>query len=178
MPEDWLSTLLDESVRMGAAVSVILTGFTLGILFLVNLRWPMFISFRVHKERLDAEAKRADKAESDADGEAAQLRADLAERMTNFRADHADRMRQANEDHGRALEVLTKILESKDRDIESWRTAWNLSDQASREEDDARWDEIRAAMAVLQRFIQDGQRWAQQQRQLESGDVGGQARVG
>lgn len=174
MPDDWFSTLLDESFRMGAAAAVIFVGVFLGGLFLVNLKWPMFISYRVHVERLAAEVKRADKAEADAGAESTQLRADLAERMINFRADHGDRMRQASEDHGRALEVLTKILESKDRDIDSWRTAWNISDQANREEDEARWEEIRAAMKVLQRFITDGQRWAQQQHhELGPGNGGG-----
>lgn len=172
MPDSWLETLLDESFRMGAAAAVIFVGLFLGGLFLVNLKWPMFISHRVHVEQLAAEIKRADKAEQDADADRVQQLADLAERMTNFRADHADRMRQASEDHGRALEVMQKILDSKDKDIESWRLAWHTADQANREEDEVRWEEVRAAMRVLQRFITDGQQWVREHRALESGHDG------
>jgi hypothetical protein len=170
--DGFLTALLDESVRLGAAVSVIVSGVILGSLVLLNKWQRWWISYDIHEKLLASEAKRADKAEADANDDRLQLIADLAERMTNFRADHADRMRQASEDHGRALATLTKILDSKDRDIESWRTAWNLSDQANREEEEARWNEIRAALLVMQRFVTEIQRAEQVMRDDGRGAAG------
>lgn len=159
MPDDWFSTLLDESFRMGAAASVIFVGLFLGGLFLANLKWPMFISYRVHKERLEAETKRADKAEKDA-------AEDHAEQLV----ESADRIRQMSEDHGRVLDVQTKVLESKDRDIESWRQAYHLEAAGNDAEESARWQRIEAALVVVQRFVTEVQRHAP--RSLEPGSDG------
>lgn len=145
MPDSWLETLLDESIRMGAAVAVILFGTFVAGLFVLN-KWR---GWYVSAALLAVETRRADKAEQDA-----------AEQHAEQLASFADRLRQVSEDHGRALVVMQKILDSKDKDIEGWRLAWSLSDQAGREEDDARWDEIRAAMQVMQRFVTEIQRQA------------------
>lgn len=145
MPDSWLETLLDESIRMGAAVAVILLGAFVAGLFVLN-KWR---GWYVSAALLAVETRRADKAEQDA-----------AEQHAEQLAAFADRLRQVSEDHGRALAVMQKILDSKDKDIESWRLAWSVSDQAGREEDDARWDEIRAAMQVMQRWVTEIQRQA------------------
>ena len=159
MPDDWLSTLLDESVRMGAAVSVILTGFIIGILFFVNLRWPMLISHRVHVERLSAETRRADKAEQDADG-------DHAEQLAGF----AERMRQVSEDHKAEMDRLLRYVDSLQREIESWRQAYHLEAAGNDAEGSARWARIEAMLVVIQRFVTEVQRHAP--RSLESGNDG------
>lgn len=149
MPDSWLETLLDESFRMGAAAAVIFVGVFLGGLFLVNLKWPMFISHRVHAEQLAAEIKRADKAEQDADD-------DHAEQNKDF----ADRMRQMSESHKDEMDRLLKFVDSLQREIESWRQAYHLEAAGNDAEESARWNRIEAMLTVVQRFVTEVQRHA------------------
>lgn len=128
-----------------------------------------FIPESTHKRELTAAEAHASQAHKDRDEQVAALRSDMSTRMEAFRQDHGLRMQQAREDHDKQLEALVKVAESqltnfsavlasKDRDIDQWRSAWQITDQANREEWAGQVDELIAAARTQRRWLEEFQR--------------------
>jgi hypothetical protein len=169
---DILTALTQPQIVVGALVALMLVG----ALFLLNVHFDWFMSTRRHRElaevmKASADAAKAvsDRAHDDADAKVVSMRAamdrtiselqsTMERRIQEQRQDGADRAAQVRSDSQAELDRLLKIVDAVQREVESWRQAFHLADQANREEDDARWDEIKAAMSVMQRFIVEVQR--------------------
>lgn len=173
----FLERLSDEPFRAGATFAVLFIGIGVGVLWFLNKKFRWWVS----SDLLESESKRATKAEADADATAVRMQAALDNRVEQMREDSRERVSQVRSDSQAEMDRLIKFTEALQRDVESWRTAWNLADQANREESDARWDEVRAYMsrsvaqsAVIARFITELQRQAgSPARELEAVDDGG-----
>jgi biopolymer transport protein ExbD len=99
--------------------------------------------------RAHAEAELAvTRAHADADSKVISMREAMEKRIQEQRDDGRDRALQVRQDSQAELDRLLKIVDAIQREVESWRTAFHLADQASREEDDARWDRIEACSRV------------------------------
>lgn len=112
---------------------------------------------------------RIKETDADRDEQVAAIRAEMTTRMDNFRADHAVRTDQAREDHDKQLAALVKVTEGvradfavvlakADRDIDQWRGAWQISDQASREEIAGQLEELVAFARTFARWMNEFQR--------------------
>lgn len=112
---------------------------------------------------------RIKETDKDRDEQVAAARAELNIRMENFRADHALRTDQAREDHDKQLAALVRVTEGvradfavvlakADRDIDQWRGAWQISDQASREEIAGQLEELVAFARTFARWMTEFQR--------------------
>lgn len=150
----FLNALADEPFRMGVTFAVLFTALILGGVYLANKRWKWWVSADV----LDVERDRAREARADAAEKVVTMREAMERRIQELRQDGADRVSQVRADSQAELDRLLKIVDAVQREVESWRQAFHLADQANREEDDARWDEIKAALTVMQRFISEVQR--------------------
>lgn len=130
-------------------------------------------------ERSRAEEARADAAESvtrahaDADAKVTSMREAMERRIQELREDGLARALQVRSDSQSELDRLLKIVDAIQREVESWRQAFHLADQANREEDDARWAQIQSSTAVLERFVTELQRQVLERRELEAGRDGG-----
>ena len=161
----FLTALADEPFRMGVTFAVLFTALSLSGVYLANKRWKWWVStdiLTVERERA-AEA-RADAAESvtrahaDADSKVISMRDAMSQRIQEMRLDHADRVAQVREDQQAEHDRLLKMVDAIQREVESWRQAFHVADQANREEDDARWDRIEVALTVTKNFIVGVQR--------------------
>jgi hypothetical protein len=137
-----------------AAFSVLLIGIGVGVLFFLNKKFRWWAS----ADLLAAETRRADAAKADATQQVAAITAAMERRIQEMRDDGAARVIQVRADSQAELDRLLKVVDAVQREVESWRQAFHLADQANREEDDARWDRIEAAMAVLKTFVLGVQR--------------------
>jgi hypothetical protein len=178
---DILTALTRTDVVVGALVALLV----IAGLLLLNQWQDWFMSTRRHREILEVIQKEADRSHADADAKVVSMREAMKATSQELRADGAARAKQVREDSQAELNRLIQFTEAVQRDVESWRAAWNLADQANHEEDDARWDEIRAALsalarssAVTERFMTELQRQTSTVRQLEAGSDGGGPRVG
>lgn len=161
----FLNALADEPFRMAVTFAVLFSALILAAVFLANKRWKWWVSTDIlDVERDRAREARADAAESitrahaDADAKVVSMREAMDKRIQEHREDSRDRAMQIRSDSQAELDRLLKIVDAVQREVESWRQAFHLADQANREEDDARWDEIKAALTVMQRFITEVQR--------------------
>jgi hypothetical protein len=82
----------------------------------------------------------------------------MERRIQEMRDDGAARVIQVRADSQAELDRLLKVVDAVQREVESWRQAFHLADQANREEDDARWDRIEASMNVIKTFVLGVQR--------------------
>ena len=167
---DILTALTRTDVVVGALVALLI----IAGLLLLNQWQDWFMSTKRHREILDL---------IQADSDRSRLNAD--QRAQEARDDGASRAKQVREDSQAELDRLIRFMDSLQRDVESWRAAWNLADQANHEEDDARWDQILAALTALrrssgvtERVMTELQRQASTVRQLEAGSDGGEPLVG
>lgn len=183
------ATIASEAFRAGATFAVLFSALSLVGIYLLNKRFGWWVSadlLTVHKERADEARADADdakaKAHGDADAKVVSMRDAMERRILELREDGAARVSQVRSDSQAEMDRLIKFTDALQRDVESWKLAWNMADQANREEADARWDEIRAFMArsvaqsaVIARFITELQRQAgvPPVRELEAGDDGG-----
>lgn len=152
-----------DVVKPEATITLSFVGFVLFLAIVGNYRgW--YIPGPTHRREIAAMQERVDQAVKDRDDQVKAMREDIAQRMENFRADHAVRTAEAREDHAAQLEALVKVadgirsdfaavLASKDRDIDQWRGAWQITDQAGREEIGAQMDEILAGFRAMKRFF-------------------------
>jgi hypothetical protein len=176
-------------------VSLAINSLILVWLILANAR-GMFVWKSAHLRELAALEARVAQAIKDRDADVAAVRADrdkqvgdiraeMMTRMDNFRSDHALRLEQAREDHEKQLAALVRvaddiradfkrILDSKDRDIDQWRGAWQLTDQAGREEYAAQVDELVSGFRTMQRWLAEWQRatGVTELRRIEDRDAG------
>jgi hypothetical protein len=119
-------------------------------------------------------------ARADRDKGIQDARDEMTTRMDNFRADWAIRADQSREDHEKQraalredhekqLAALVKVtdgvradfavvLAKADRDIDQWRGAWQISDQASREEIAGQLEELVAFARTFARWMTEFQR--------------------
>jgi biopolymer transport protein ExbD len=100
------------------------------------------------------------RAHADADAKVISMREAMEKRIQEHRDDGRDRALQVRQDSQAELDRLLKIVDAIQREVESWRTAFHLADQANREEDDARWDRIEASLDVTKQFIIGVQRFS------------------
>jgi hypothetical protein len=131
---------------------------------IVGISRGWYVPGPTHRREMAQAQERVDQALKDRDEQIAAMRSEMTGRMDNFRADHAVRMTESRADHERQLEALVKVadgiradfaavLASKDRDIDQWRGAWQLTDQASREEMGGQMDELIAFARTMQRWM-------------------------
>jgi hypothetical protein len=169
---DILTALTQPQIVVGALVALMLVG----ALFLLNVHFDWFMSTKRHRElaevmKASADAAKAvsDRAHDDADAKVVSMRAamdrtiselqsTMERRIQEQRQDGADRAAQVRSDSQAELDRLLKIVDAVQREVESWRQAFHLADQANREEDDARWNRIEVALTVLQQFVTGIQR--------------------
>jgi fumarylacetoacetate (FAA) hydrolase family protein len=189
---DILTALTQPQIVVGALVALVIVG----LLFLANVHFDWFMSTKRHKElaeimkaSVDAAKSSSDRAHNDADAKVVSMRAamertvgelqaTMERRIQEQRQDGAERAAQVRSDSQAELDRLLKIVEAVQREVESWRQAFHLADQANREEDDARWTQIQAALAVLERFVTEVQRQVLVRgHELEAGRDGGTADV-
>ncbi len=108
-------------------------------------------------------------ARADRDKGIQDARDEMSSRMGNVRADHAVRTDQMREDHEKQLAALVRVTEGvradfavvlakADRDIDQWRGAWQISDQASREEIAGQLEELVAFARTFARWMTEFQR--------------------
>lgn len=161
-------TALFDAVKPETFIT--LTGIALILLYLIvgNFRgW--YIPGPTHRREIASLEAQVERARKDRDEQVKAIRDEMNDRMGNFRADHATRMMEARADHEKQLEALVKVadgiradfasvLASKDRDIDQWRGAWHLTDQAGREEYAAQVDELVAGFRTIQRWLAEWQR--------------------
>jgi hypothetical protein len=145
-----------------AAIMASAVSWTVAQFFL--LQREVFVTGKAHRRELVQMQAQVEQAYKDRDEQIAAMRSEMTGRMDNFRADHATRMSESRADHERQLEALVKVadgiradfaavLASKDRDIDQWRGAWQLTDQASREEMGGQMDELIAFARTMQRWM-------------------------
>lgn len=169
-----LSALTRIDWLIGTTVAVLVFCGLCGGLLLLNQWRDWWMSTRRHVEMMAIATARAEEARGDAEEKITSMRAAMERRIQEYREDHALRATQIRADSQAELDRLIKFADALQRDVESWRTAWNLADQANREEDDARWDEIKAALSVMQRVVLEAQRQAAIARgELEMGSGDG-----
>jgi F0F1-type ATP synthase membrane subunit b/b' len=199
---EWIGEALQsEPFRAGVTFAIIALAVFFVAIFVLNRKFKWWVSadlLETAKERTVKAEGDADKAKieaqadaekqiaamretlarahADADAKVITMRQAMDQRTQEMRQDAAERVSQVRQDSQAELDRLIKFVEALQRDVESWKTAWNLADQANREEGDARWDEVRAFMAaisssqtVLQRFVTELQRQASAPLQLEAG---------
>ena len=161
----FLNALADEPFRMGVTFAVLFTALSLSGVYLANKRWKWWVSTDILEvERDRAREARSDAAESitrahaDADAKVVSMREAMDKRIQEHREDSRDRATQIRADSQAELDRLLKIVDAVQREVESWRQAFHLADQANREEDDARWNRIEVALTVLQQFVTGIQR--------------------
>jgi hypothetical protein len=155
----------------------------IGGFFLLNMWQDWFMSTKRHRELMEvmqaavAVAKAdGDRAHADADAKVASMRDAMKDRSLELRADLTTRVAEVRADSQAELDRLLKVVDAVQREVESWRQAFHLADQANREEDDARWTHIQAALTVLERFVTEVQRQVvvpQPPRELEPQRDGG-----
>jgi hypothetical protein len=150
----FLTALADEPFRAAAAFSVLFIGIGVGVLFFLNKKFRWWAS----ADLLAAETRRADAAKADATQQVAAITAAMERRIQEMRDDGAARVIQVRADSQAELDRLLKVVDAVQREVESWRQAFHLADQANREEDDARWDRIEASMNVIKTFVLGVQR--------------------
>ena len=164
MMDAFLNALADEPFRMGVTFAVLFTALIFGGVYLANKRFKWWVSMdilEVERERA-AEARRdaADsvaRAHSDADAKVVSMRAAMDARSVELRDDIKVRVAEVRADSQAELDRLLKIVDAVQREVESWRQAFHLADQANHEEAEARWNKIETSLAVLQRFVQEFQ---------------------
>lgn len=182
------ATLANESFRAGATFAVLFIGLSSIGLFLLNKKYAWWVSsalLEVERER--SREARSDASESinrahaDADAKVVTMREAMDKRIQEHREDNQERARQIRADSQAELDRLLKIVDAVQREVESWRQAFHLADQANHEESEARWSRIEAALRVMQQFVTSVQRQLNIPPipELEgSGDGGGPADVG
>lgn len=158
---DILTALTRTEIVVGALVALIL----IGALVLLNVWQDWFMSTRRHRELMDAMQSRSDevradaaRAHADADAKVVTMRDAMERRIQELRDDSANRVTQVRADSQAELDRLLRLVDAVQREVDSWRQAFHLADQANREEDDARWTHVQAALAVIERFVTEVQR--------------------
>jgi biopolymer transport protein ExbD len=164
---------------MGATFAVLFTALLIIGLFLLNKRYGWWVSSDLLKaETARADAARADAAvtkmdtKAEADQRIASIKESLERRILELREDAAARVLQVRADSQAEMDRLLRVIDAIQREVESWRQAFHLADQANREEDDARWAHIQSMLTTFERFITELQRQLadlHQQRALELG---------
>lgn len=161
----FLNALADEPFRMGVTFAVLFSALFIFGAFLLNKRYGWWVSAELLSvEKSRAAEARADAAQAktdtkaEADEKVTSMRAAMERRIQELREDGASRVAQVRADSQAELDRLLKLIDALQREIESWRQAFHLADQANREEDDARWDRIEASLATTKQFILGVQR--------------------
>ena len=122
---------------VGAAVAVLI----LGAVMLVGFGKPYLITIAAHKERVDAEKARADRAEDYAAAQITAARADADARIAAANADHAERLAQAEH-------IFEQVLSEARRYADDWRgTAHITAENAKISED--RMDEVLETVRLM-----------------------------
>lgn len=183
MVGDILTALTRYEMVVGALVA---GGLLLGFALLNKWQRWWVSSDLLASEKARADEARSDAAEAvtrahvDADAKVISMRDAMKERSQEDREDGLARAAQVRADSQAELDRLLKVVEAIQREVESWRQAFHLADQANREEDDARWNQIQSALTVLERFVTEVQRQVlatRNGRELEAGRDGGGADV-
>lgn len=115
---------------VGAAVATVI----IGLVGLIALYKPYVVPIKTHTEQLEAEKTRADKAVADAAAETERIRAEYAERFTNFRNDHNQRLEFAER-------MFQTSLTQERRYSDDWKASAHISQENARISED-RWDEV------------------------------------
>ena len=171
---DILTALTRSEIVTGALVALLM----IGGFFLLNIWQDWFMSTKRHAElkevmqaRVDEAQADGNRAHADADAKVASMRDAMDRRIQEMRADQSDRVSQVRADSQAELDRLLKMIDALQREVEQWRLAFHVTDQANREEDDARWTHISSALTVLERLAVEIQRQVliPAPRELEAG---------
>lgn len=98
------------------------------------------------------------RAHADADAKIVTMRSAMERREREQREDGAALAARVRADSQAELDRLLKVVDAIQREVESWRQAFHLADQANHEEAEARWNRIEAALNVMQTFVTAVQR--------------------
>ena len=144
--------MIFEAVKPETLIT--LSGIAAILVFLIlgNFRnW--YVTGPTHKRELAAMQDRVDQAVKDRDQSIKTAREECAQRVQHLRDDHATQLAALSKVAEGLRTDFAAILASKDRDIDQWRGAWQITDQAGREEWGAQVDELVAGFRTIKRWI-------------------------